>query len=576
MRNAFCGATIPRRFQTLALAALATASAGVVFPAAATAGGATTVGAAPLMTTGVTYSGNSASEPVIAHDLESDPACTKDEQLWQIDLAAGDQVLLRGVTSTPASRFDVEAVPPGATEAQLLGTSPIAHIESGSLSEGLSFAVPRGGSWLIVVGPDCNGSDGPYQISATVTPPAFVPGPGGAATIAAAPALFPGVTVSGNTAADAAIPTDLHSDRACTTDEELWTIDLTAGDQVLLNGQTEPPASRFDVEAIPPGVSEPQLLGTAPIAGVQSGSLSEGLSFAASRSGAWLIVVGPDCDGSDGPYELSATVTPPAFLAGVGGSDTIATAPLLTPGVTVSGNTAADADIGHDLKSDQSCTSDEELWRLQLLRGDRVTLGGRTEPPASRFDVEAIPPGVSEPQLLGTAPIGGIASGSLSESLSFTASASGIWLVVVGPDCSGSDGPYQLSTSLVPILPRIAGVRLGNARLASGRRTTLRLSLSEAATVTVALLQVSRGRLVRGRCIVHRRRGRRCELLQQRVALHFALAQGHHDIVLAPGRLPVGTYRAVLTATDALGRTSGAVSVGLTVTSRQSGGAHEK
>ncbi len=567
MRDALRKVTI-RHLRSLGLAALVASCTAATLPPTATAGGGTTLVAAPLMTVGTTYSGNTTSEPVIGHDLQSDSLCTKDEQLWQVELAAGDKVLLRGVTSAPASGFAVEAIPPGTTEAQLLGTSPITGVEHGSLSEGLSFAAPRGGRWLIVVGPGCGYSDGPYQFSASVTPPAFAPGLGGGGSIATAPALPSGVTVSGNTAVDGVIPADLHSDRACTRDEELWTLSLTAGDQVLLRGLTESPAAGFDVEAIPPGVTEPQLFGTAPIVGVESGSLSEGLSFAASRGGTWLIVVGPACGYSDGPYQLSATVQPPAFLAGPGGGETIAGAPLLTPGVTVSGNTAADAVINNDLHSDRACTRDEELWRLRLLRGDKVALGGHTEPPASGFNVEAMPPGVSEPQLLGTAPIGGVESGSLTGSLSFTATASGTWLVIVGPGCGYSDGPYQLSTSLLPILPRITGVHLGTGRLVSGHRTTLRLALSEAATVSVTLLRISRGRLVRGRCVTGQRHGKRCELLHRRTTLRFAVKHGVHTLLLAPGRLPPGSYTAVLTATDALGRTSKAVTVRLNVAAR--------
>jgi hypothetical protein len=557
-----------RHLRTLGLTVLVVSSIGTTLPAAAAAGGGTTLAAAPLMTVGTTYSGNTTSEPVIGHDLQSDTACTKDEQLWQVELAAGDKVLLRGVTSVPASGFAIEAIPPGVTEAQLLGTSPITGVEHGSLSEGLSFAAPRGGRWLIVVGPGCSDSDGPYQFSASVTPPAFAPGLGGGGSIAGASALPPGVTVSGNTAVDGVIPADLHSDRACTRDEELWTLSLSAGDQVLLRGLTESPSAGFDVEAIPPGVTEPQLLGTAPIVGVESGSLSEGLSFAVSRAGTWLIIVGPACGNGDGPYQLSATVQPPAFPAGPGGGETIAGAPLLTPGVTVSGNTAADAVINNDLHSDRACTRDEELWRLRLLRGDKVALGGHTEPPASSFNVEAMPPGVSEPQLLGTAPVGGVESGGLTESLSFTATASGTWLVLVGPACGNGDGPYQLSTSLVPILPRITGVHLGTGRLVSGHRTRLRVALSEAATVSVTLLRISRGRLVRGHCVTGRRRGKRCELLHRQTTLRFAAIHGVHTLQLAPGRLPPGAYAVVMTATDALGRTSKAVRVSLIVAAR--------
>ena len=74
-------------------------------------------------------------------------------------------------------------------------------------------------------------------------------------------------------------------------------------------------------------------------------------------------------------------MTPPAFIAGPGGGNTVENAPLLTPGVTVSGNTAADNDISHNLNSDAACTKDEELWTLNLIAGDNVTLKGADEAP---------------------------------------------------------------------------------------------------------------------------------------------------------------------------------------------------
>jgi hypothetical protein len=465
-------------------AALAAASVWLVAltPCAAAQGGAS-VATAPLLVPGQTVSGNTASDTVISHSLESLPTCTKDEELWTLNLTAGEKVLLKGQNGAPASDFQVQAVPPGVTETALLGDSPIAGVQTGSLSDGLSFAAARSGTWLIALGPACGfeGHDGPYQLAATLTPPTFVAGTGGGNTIATAVALAPGKTFSGNTAADAAISHSLQSLPTCTKDEELWTLNLTAGEKVLLNGQTEAPASDFQVEAVPPGVSEPTLLGVAPVAGVQTGSLSSGLSFAAARSGTWLIAVGPACgfEGHDGPYQLAATVTPPTFVAGTGGGDTIATAPLLGSGQTVSGNTAADAAIPHSLVSVSPCTKDEELWTLSLAAGDKVLLKGQTEAPASDFQIEAIPPGVSEPTLLGVAPIAGVQSASLTNGLSFAAPKSGTWLIVVGPACGfeGHDGPYQLTTSVIPLRPLLSSntsklvVFRGSAGVEIGCRT---------------------------------------------------------------------------------------------------------
>jgi hypothetical protein len=68
--------------------------------------------------------------------------------------------------------------------------------------------------------------------------------------------------------------------------------------------------------------------------------------------------------------------------------------------------------------------------------------------------------------------------------------------------------------------------------------------------------------------VIGRRHGKRCELLHRRTTLHFAVMHGVHTLQLAPGRLPTGDYTVMLTATDALGRTSRAVRVRLIVAAR--------
>jgi len=432
-----------------AVLALLVSVAAMSLSATAFAAGGSTIASAPVLSNGVTVSGDTATDTtVIKHSLASLPVCTKDEELWTLNLVAGEHVLLKGQTQSPGGGFVVQAIPPGGSEAALLGTSPISGVQAGNLGEGLSFAAARSGAWLIVVGPSCDGgTDGTYEFSPTDTPPAFPAGHGGGSTIASAPALSNGVTVSGNTAADQTITRSLAALPVCTKDEELWTLNLVAGEHVLLKGQTEEPGRGFIVQAIPPGVSEATLLGTSPISGVQAGNLGEGLSFAAARSGTWLIVVGPSCDGgSDGPYQISPTDTPPAFPAGLGGGSTIASAPALSNGVTVSGNTAADRVIAHPLAALPVCTKDEELWTLNLVAGEHVLLKGQTEEPGRGFIVQAIPPGVSEATLLGTSPISGVEQRNLDEGLSFTIARSGTWLITIGPSCDGgTDGPYQLT-----------------------------------------------------------------------------------------------------------------------------------
>jgi hypothetical protein len=467
--------------------ALASSASLLIAPSAALAAGGVTVETAPLLSAGQIVSGNTASDSVISQSLESIPSCVHNEELWTLSLTAGDQVLLQGREAAPASRMDVDALPPGVTDGQLLGTTKITGAQAGNLHEGLSFAAARSGTWLVIVGDDCEyGAPGPYELTATVTPPVFTAGPGGGTTVETAPLLSPSEIVSGNTASDTVISQSLESIPSCVHDEELWTLSLTAGDQVLLQGREEAPASRMDVEALPPGVTDAQLLGIANIAGAQAGNLHEGLSFAAARSGTWLVIVGDDCEyGAPGPYQLTATVTPPVFTAGPGGGTTVETAPLISSGQTVSGNTASDAVIAQSLEAGPVCMHDQELWRVNLSAGYHVLLQGREEAPASRFDIEAFPPGATDAQVLGIAKIEGAQDGNLHEGLSFAVARSGTWLLVVGDNCEyGAPGPYQLTVTGGSAPPRSSVGIVSHA--VRGRMTTLVVHPSGAGTVTVA------------------------------------------------------------------------------------------
>jgi hypothetical protein len=396
-------------------------------------------------------------------------------------------VLLQGRETAPASNFIVEALPPGVTDTQLFGTSKIAGAQAKNMHEGLSFAAPVSGTWLVVVGAYCDEAKaGPYELTATVTPPVFLAGQGGGSTVETAPLLSPGQIVSGNTAADTVIPQNLESTPACTHDEELYTLNLTAGDQVLLQGREEAPASNFIVEALPPGVTDTQLFGIAKIAGAQAKNMHEGLSFAAPVSGTWLVVVGAYCnEAAPGPYQMTATVTPPLFAAGPGGGVSLETAPLISSGQTVSGNTAADKVIPQNLESTPACMHDEELYTLNLTAGYHVLLQGREEAPASNFDVEALPPGVTDTQLFGIAKIAGAQAKSLHEGLSFAIPKSGRWLVVVGSSCNeAAPGPYQLTVT-GGSAPPSSSIKVLSHRVKS-HTVTLVLHPSSPGTLTVS------------------------------------------------------------------------------------------
>jgi hypothetical protein len=296
-----------RQAAVMAAAILAGIAGLAVFGGApAAAQGGTTTETAPLITPGDTVSGNTAADSVIAN-IPSVSSCMHDAELWTLNLTAGEQVILKGQTEAPGEGFELAALPPGVTDTALAGSSEIAGVQHGGLG-GLSFAAGKSGTWLIVVGRGCGGRDGPYQLAATVSAPAFVAGPGGGTTVETAPLLTPGKTVSGNTAADSVIA-NIPSVSGCMHDVELWRLNVTAGDKVLIRGQTEAPGEGFELAALPPGVTDAALAGVAEIAGIQHGGLG-GLSFAAGKSGIWLIVVGRGCGGRDGPYQLTATGPP--------------------------------------------------------------------------------------------------------------------------------------------------------------------------------------------------------------------------------------------------------------------------
>jgi hypothetical protein len=109
-----------------------------------------------------------------------------------------------------------------------------------------------------------------------------------------------------------------------------------------------------------------------------------------------------------------------------------------------------------------------------------------------------------------------------------------------------------------------------------GRRTTLRLTLSEAATVVLRFERVRRGRVRAGRCVTGARRGRRCTRYTPLTGTFTrALEAGTQSIAfggtLARRSLSVGTYRITAVATDAAGNASAARSVTFRILPRRTG-----
>jgi len=144
---------------------------------------------------------------------------------------------------------------------------------------------------------------------------------------------------------------------------------------------------------------------------------------------------------------------------------------------------------------------------------------------------------------------------------------------VVAPATGGGGGGGGGGTTPPPdtTAPAISDVSLP-ATLRVGRSATLRLTLSEAATVRIRFDRTLPGRrTARGRCVSPRRarHGRRCTRLRTIGTQTRAGVPGGNSLTVGGklGRrtIPAGRYRLTITATDAAGNASAPVRKALTV-----------
>src|SRR6059058_6531604 len=80
--------------------------------------------------------------------------------------------------------------------------------------------------------------------------------------------------------------------------------------------------------------------------------------------------------------------------AGSGGTS-IASAPVIRPGVQLSGDTSTDATANGSIGSEEStgCWNDVEYRRLPLTAGDQVLIKGTAASPAHHFGIGLFPAG---------------------------------------------------------------------------------------------------------------------------------------------------------------------------------------
>jgi hypothetical protein len=134
--------------------------------------------------------------------------------------------------------------------------------------------------------------------------------------------------------------------------------------------------------------------------------------------------------------------------AGAGGGLSIAAAPSIQPGVEEVTDTSSDQTLMGTQGSEKTgCWSRFVYWRLALRAGDAVSITGRNDG-ASGFMIGIFPAGTTDANIRTT---NGIALGKVPNSgpLKFTASSTGVYPVVVGPNChDGSDGALSFVTTV--------------------------------------------------------------------------------------------------------------------------------
>jgi hypothetical protein len=130
--------------------------------------------------------------------------------------------------------------------------------------------------------------------------------------------------------------------------------------------------------------------------------------------------------------------------AAAAGGKSIASAPVLRPGVEAAGDTSIDETGNGSIGSDESqgCWNDVEYWRVALAAGDQVLIKGAALSPAHHFGIGLFPAGTTDRNLAKAIAV--VSAFPRRGPISFTARSSGTHVLVIGPTCyNATDGPYR-------------------------------------------------------------------------------------------------------------------------------------
>jgi hypothetical protein len=113
--------------------------------------------------------------------------------------------------------------------------------------------------------------------------------------------------------------------------------------------------------------------------------------------------------------------------------------------------------------------------------------------------------------------------------------------------------------------PVISHASIAPRRFRTKHGATLRLTLNEAAALTLAVTQLRHGHLISHRCRVKARSGKSCLALVTLVRLHLRARRGRNAFKLWLRRLAPGPYTAFINAADQTGRRSRTIRITFTI-----------
>jgi hypothetical protein len=116
------------------------------------------------------------------------------------------------------------------------------------------------------------------------------------------------------------------------------------------------------------------------------------------------------------------------------------------------------------------------------------------------------------------------------------------------------DGAKPPAGAATPPVPALSAVKLGANKFAARNRTTLKLTVSQAARIKVRITQTVKGHKVKGVCKRHAKTGKRCTIKLTRRTLTYSARAGANAFKLKLQGLAKGAYTAAITAQDASGK----------------------